>query len=444
MFEYILNIKGGLLFYLPVMLANLGVFLFIQFLASSSNRKKFEFLFFPIDFYHKIKKKRLIGDGRPLIGLFLFVIFSLVFNHFTHSVNTISEIIVLSLGAELGTVLNSFVKRRFDVKNSIIMDHTDVVLGSTLLYFLFWPLPLSIFIGGLISYFLIHLFINLVIRKRIEILLFVKKERAILLKTVLLALIVVFFVLFFGNLKTLSHLNYSWFFLAILLSILFVLSKAGIIYFILKDKKRTSYFESIIYFLKSVAAGVLTFTSKVGFFSSLFIQMNKKSKKNSFKPVILYALYNLLGILFFIPIFFPIDIKYKLICMLVIFIFSVILLSKAFKQKNSVGLAFLSTAAYLLDYAQIFCVGLAFGIRPELSFFGIIIISETARAISQIPLGLGVTDSILYVFLTGKGYSINFPLFLLAVRLFGELLTSFFGVLVLIKENFIKNGKREK
>jgi CDP-2,3-bis-(O-geranylgeranyl)-sn-glycerol synthase len=153
--DYIASIlhflSEGFWFYLPVLAANVSVYAIWSFLGISM----------PLDLYKEIGKKRIIGDGRDISGLFFILFICILIGIFQ---NRAEEAIYLGIGGCFGTWLSSFIKRRFGLKRGtycFIIDQTDFVLGASLFYVSQYTLSLNIFLGGLIMAFILHHGVNL-------------------------------------------------------------------------------------------------------------------------------------------------------------------------------------------------------------------------------------------------------------------------------------------
>lgn len=135
-------LKETILFTLPLFIAGLLHHFFII------KYNLFEFLAKPIDSHLKFGNKRFFGDSktfRGFITVILFTGFSMVainaFFGIPLKLNSFLSGMVLGLGYSLGELPNSFLKRRFGIKESSlphgslglllhILDQIDSVIGS--------------------------------------------------------------------------------------------------------------------------------------------------------------------------------------------------------------------------------------------------------------------------------------------------------------------------
>ena len=90
---------------------------------------------YPFDCYGKIKNHRILGDSTTWAGLGLALFFGLVLGYMAYGN------IIFGLGCGLitffGHALGSFIKRRFNRKNMIILDQLNYfILG--LIFFVMW------------------------------------------------------------------------------------------------------------------------------------------------------------------------------------------------------------------------------------------------------------------------------------------------------------------
>ena len=144
----------GFNFYLPAFVYNLGIYLQLSL---------FQKKVVPLDLSLRIKEKRLIGDSRGFVSF----PFAILIGFLIGSIQgRIIESLYLSVGAQFGTVINSSIKRRFNLnkKEFMPLDHVDFILGASLMYISNFILPFEIFIGGILVGFVIHLGINKIVR----------------------------------------------------------------------------------------------------------------------------------------------------------------------------------------------------------------------------------------------------------------------------------------
>ncbi len=98
---------------------------------------------------------RVLGDSRDYGGLFLAVVIGTV-----GAAATQSTVPLLSaVGAQAGTVLESFFKRRLgyaEGRNVIVLDEVDIILGATAFLLPATPVRLDVFAFALASTFAGH------------------------------------------------------------------------------------------------------------------------------------------------------------------------------------------------------------------------------------------------------------------------------------------------
>jgi hypothetical protein len=148
----------------------------------------------------------------------------------------------------------------------------------------------------------------------------------------------------------------------------------------------------------------------------------------------LFVAANILGLFIFAPLFFQIPWVWQAISMGLLFLMAVSGLFIFFRKKAVFFLMILAVLSYSINNFQITMIAHAFGVPFSFHFFRTVIVAEIARVISHVPLGLGVTDGIFYAHFQNDTALLNFPLFLVAVRMLGELLTAFWGILVFFFE----------
>lgn len=87
----------------------------------------------PLDFGRKIKKHRIFGDSKTIRGTFL----GIFFGSLTGLAMGRPELgVLLSIGAVLGDLVESLLKRRFNLrpgKPLFVLDQLDFVIGAVLL-----------------------------------------------------------------------------------------------------------------------------------------------------------------------------------------------------------------------------------------------------------------------------------------------------------------------
>lgn len=115
----------------------------------------------PIDLYKTINGKRIIGNGRNIAGFFFFTFSALLIGILQKRP---TEAFYLGIGGIIGTYINSFIKRRFNIDRGqyiFFLDQTDFIIFSSVVYMTAYPLSLNIFLNGLGIAFILHHLINL-------------------------------------------------------------------------------------------------------------------------------------------------------------------------------------------------------------------------------------------------------------------------------------------
>ena len=143
---------NALRFYLPAFVGNLGVYLLFARIGKD---------IIPMDLHGTIAGKRILGDGRTLLGVIGFFVFSLIVGVLQHRE---MESLYLGMGACFGCTVNSLIKRTLGIPRGNLFfpfDQIDHVLGASLFYASRYPLDRGIFIGGLAVGFSLHVFVNL-------------------------------------------------------------------------------------------------------------------------------------------------------------------------------------------------------------------------------------------------------------------------------------------
>lgn len=150
-------LSSSFVFYLPAFIANLAVFLVYARLGTP----------FPLDLDKKLWKNRLIGDGRSTSGYMVMFVVSIAVV-VLQGRNAI-EGLYFGLGTNFGCILNSFIKRRLNIKrggNFHIIDEIDYILGASLFYITFRPLNPWIILSGCLWALFLNKSINIIFRKR--------------------------------------------------------------------------------------------------------------------------------------------------------------------------------------------------------------------------------------------------------------------------------------
>ena len=101
-----LPLEQVLLFFLPAMAANLMLFLTGHFYGTS--------VVVPLDLRGRVGGQRIIGEGRGLTSLPRALAAGMLCGAFQ---GRLEEAVVLALGAQLGMVANSLLKRRMNQRN---------------------------------------------------------------------------------------------------------------------------------------------------------------------------------------------------------------------------------------------------------------------------------------------------------------------------------------
>lgn len=138
-------------FYLPALVANLAVYLLYSLMGEGV----------PLDLHTQWRGQRLLGDGRTLLGTAGFMVFSLLVGILQ---DRVVESLYLGMGAQFGSVLNSFIKRRFGFVRSdrfFLLDPVDHVLGASLFYVSAYTLRMETFLWGVVICFSLHVTVNL-------------------------------------------------------------------------------------------------------------------------------------------------------------------------------------------------------------------------------------------------------------------------------------------
>lgn len=146
-------------FYLPATLVSLGLYLFMLVWGQ-------EFVL-PLDLGLRLKGRPLVGRGRGLPSLAAACLFGAICAVLQGRGD---DALVLSLGAHMGTVVNSFLKRRLGRAQGepfFPADHIDFVLGASLFYQLQYGLDWQTFVLGCLVCGILHWSIGSSIRRRL-------------------------------------------------------------------------------------------------------------------------------------------------------------------------------------------------------------------------------------------------------------------------------------
>jgi hypothetical protein len=121
----------------------------------------------PLDFNLTLRGVRLVGDSRGAAGLIL----SIVIGVFGVVLTNTFLPLYSAVGAEAGTIAESFVKRRLGYKRGqhlIFLDEWDSILGATIFLTLATTIRLDVFLFTLTATFIGHNLFNKLIRPRME------------------------------------------------------------------------------------------------------------------------------------------------------------------------------------------------------------------------------------------------------------------------------------
>ncbi len=146
-------------FYLPAMAANFVLY----FLWASFGRC----IVMPVDFGYSLGPQRMIGDSRGLSGVSTVILVGLLVGL---AQGRAEEGVVLALGVDLGTMVNSFCKRRTGLEpgQAWIFDHVDYILGASMTYAIVYTLPGSFILSGLLLGGLVHWGIGRLLRPLLD------------------------------------------------------------------------------------------------------------------------------------------------------------------------------------------------------------------------------------------------------------------------------------
>ena len=157
-------------FLLPAAFANMAPVFF----------KKLNFLNQPIDFNIKLKGKRLLGKNKSwrgfLAGILLAIII-IIIQKYLYNINFFQKISIinynqtnifllgglLGLGAMLGDLIESGIKRRMNIKPGqrfLFWDQTDWVIGSLMITTIYTKISIKIVVTSIILFFILHLIVK--------------------------------------------------------------------------------------------------------------------------------------------------------------------------------------------------------------------------------------------------------------------------------------------
>ncbi len=158
--ELLLWLKQGAIFLLPAMAANLSLYLFGRGIGEGLGP--------PVDLGVQWRGKRLVGDGRTLIGLPLVL---MVGGCLGALLGDFWGGLILALGVDVGTVVHSFIKRRMNYPRGAPhrpWDHLDYVLGALLAYSCYAPLEPLLALSALVVGASIHAVASALLRPHLD------------------------------------------------------------------------------------------------------------------------------------------------------------------------------------------------------------------------------------------------------------------------------------
>lgn len=144
------------LFYLPATLVSFSLYLLWLIFGQAS--------VLPLDLNEKWGGRELVGGGRGLLSIGFVCIIGAGCAVFQQRGD---DALVLALGAHFGTILNSFLKRRFQIergKHAFPWDHIDFILGASFVYWLQNPLGFEMVFRGLLVCGTLHWTVGSLIR----------------------------------------------------------------------------------------------------------------------------------------------------------------------------------------------------------------------------------------------------------------------------------------
>ena len=159
-------IISSLYFMLPAYFANMAPIIV---------KKLFNFLAKPIDFGKKLNGKPIFGKNKTWRGLVFGVVFGIIVAYLQFVVKSPLDIVdysnwlmlglLMGFGAIFGDMIESFVKRQFDIKPGqrfFPWDQIDFVIGSLLLSYFFIPydMRIKVIIIVLLISPLLHIIVN--------------------------------------------------------------------------------------------------------------------------------------------------------------------------------------------------------------------------------------------------------------------------------------------
>ena len=146
--------------FLPAFVYNISIYLYSCILLRRN--------LLPLDCGCDYRGKRIIGDSRGFDGIFLALLTGIAMGQI---LNRPQEALYVTVGANFGTIISSFIKRRLNYKNGesfYFIDNVDFILGAFLLYSSRFDASLEIFCWGVLLYGSMHYFGNLLFRGYLE------------------------------------------------------------------------------------------------------------------------------------------------------------------------------------------------------------------------------------------------------------------------------------
>lgn len=136
----------------------------------------------PLDFNHYLFGNRLLGDGKTIegttggiiFGVFIGIVLLLFQPYLTEFLSTYNislfqhdtlTILLLSIGAILGDIIGSFIKRRFSIprgKSVLLLDQWDFLIFSIFLLSFYKSISVDVLIFLLIITLFLHLLFNFI------------------------------------------------------------------------------------------------------------------------------------------------------------------------------------------------------------------------------------------------------------------------------------------
>ncbi|MGM5484887.1 MAG: CDP-archaeol synthase [Nanobdellota archaeon] len=146
-----------LLFLIPAAFANMAPVFF----------RKVPFLNWPVDLGKKFNGRRIFGDNKTYRGLLAGILVAYLIAYLQSTLGffeyPLYTSILLGLGALLGDLSSSFIKRQAGKKpgeRMIVLDQLDWVIGTLVLFSFYALLPLEIYVSALILLFFLHILVK--------------------------------------------------------------------------------------------------------------------------------------------------------------------------------------------------------------------------------------------------------------------------------------------